>query len=297
MTNIKQTLNNVVIEGQLSEVNLEYDVFNGNDVIKGSFSVRVPIEVNGKATELDVPVRVFHSKITKAGKSNPAFNSINTIMTDLQSIAAVGEEEASFIRVTGADVRMQEYYPQGSNDLVSYPSISGSFVNPVNKNDALPKANWEMELYIHSMNEIVDGNGEGEEYLEIQGIGINYDGSAQIVPIKVYNKKIASQLQSTFSVGQTVPFSGILNFTSRQERIVEEALIGEPVVTSRTISVSEIILTGARAPLVDAYTSDQINDAVMKRKAKLEAQKQRKAAPKVAPKSAPTQEEKIDLGF
>lgn len=296
MTNIKQTLNNVVIEGQLSEVNLEYGVFNENDVIKGSFSVRVPLEIEGEVKELDVPIRVFHSKITKAGKPNPAFNSINTIMTDLQSIAAVGEEEASYIRVTGANVRMQEYYPQGSNDLVSYPSISGSFVNVVNKNDILPKANWEMELYIHSMNEIV-GEEEGEEYLEIQGIGINYDGSAQIVPVRVYNKKIASQLQSTFSVGQTVPFSGILNFTSRQEKIVEEALIGEPVVTSRTISVSEIILTGARAPLADGYTSDQINEAVMKRKAKLEAQKQRQAAPKRTPKSAPTQEDKIDLGF
>lgn len=299
MANIKQTLNNVVIEGQLAEVDLEYAEYQGNDVIRGDFKVRVVLPINGEDVELDVPVRVYHNRITRAGKENPAYNSINSLIKDYASIAAVGEEEADYIRVTGADIRMQEYYPQGGEELVSYPSVQGSFVNKVAKTDISPKANWELEVFIHGFNEIVN---ENEDYLEITGIGINYDGSAAIIPIKVNNKKIAEQMQSTFSAGQTVPMSGYLNFTSKIETVTEEAVIGEPIVKERTVRSSEIILTGAKAPIPDAYTAEEIQQAVALRNDKLAANKQKQAAKVQGQGKSNTQqtgstETTLDLGF
>jgi hypothetical protein len=61
--------NIVKIEGILSEIDLKYGTFkkNGNDVksIGGLIKVRVNTKVNGNDTELEIPVHMFASQLTK----------------------------------------------------------------------------------------------------------------------------------------------------------------------------------------------------------------------------------------
>lgn len=279
MTNfgqIRQTENVVVVEGQLSEVNLEYATDReGNENIRGDFKVRVAMTVKGEEVLLDVPVRVYHNKITKAGKTNPGYESMSRVLDSYSSIAAVGEDEADFIRVTGAQIRMQEYYAAGTDRLISYPSVQASFVNLVRKDDVSPKASWRMEVFIYKMNEHVAQDENDADYLEIIGIGIEYNGSASVYPIRIYDKNIAEQFTNQFSAGDTVPLSGYLNFTSVTETITEEVAIGEPIVKERTKNVSEIIVTGAKNPIPDAFTTQEIQQATALREKRLEQSKQR----------------------
>ena len=73
--NYRQAENIVKIEGILAETDLKYGSFmkNGEPVeyIGGSIKVLVEQEINGQASSLEIPVYMFSSKYTKAGKVNP----------------------------------------------------------------------------------------------------------------------------------------------------------------------------------------------------------------------------------
>ena len=82
---IRQSLNEVVIEGILSEKNLSLTSFNDSstgekkDAIRGDITVRVIQEIEGEEVTLDIPVNFFATKLTKKGKPSPAYSSIKEI--------------------------------------------------------------------------------------------------------------------------------------------------------------------------------------------------------------------------
>ena len=105
-----------------------------------------------------------------------------------------------------------------------------------------------------------------------------------------------------FRSGDTVKASGRLNFSSRTEVTYQEVDFGEPIKQERTISVSELILTGGSATPLEgdfAYDADEIREALAKRTAKLEADKVKKASQaKSSTKAAPAAGKGFaDLGF
>ena len=72
----RQAENKVKIEGVLAETDLKYSSFqkDGADVeaIGGSIKVLVDQQINGEDITLEVPVHMFSTKYTKAGKITPA---------------------------------------------------------------------------------------------------------------------------------------------------------------------------------------------------------------------------------
>ena len=114
---LRQAENRVRIEGILSEINLKYGSFVKNgatvDTIGGNIKVLVHQTINNVDITLEIPVYMFAPKLTNAGKSNPAFESIEKVMTEFTSIASgAGEAGADKIRITNGNIRMNEYYNQ-----------------------------------------------------------------------------------------------------------------------------------------------------------------------------------------
>ena len=76
---VKEMVNNVVVEGILSEIGLERSnyVKNGikHECIRGEVKVRVntPIEQGGEVKELEVPIRFFTRKLTNAEQKTLQF--------------------------------------------------------------------------------------------------------------------------------------------------------------------------------------------------------------------------------
>jgi hypothetical protein len=59
-------LNEVVIEGILSEVKLQEGTdTSGNPAIYGEYKIRTTNEIDGRKYPVEIPVRVYQSKITK----------------------------------------------------------------------------------------------------------------------------------------------------------------------------------------------------------------------------------------
>ena len=297
--------NSVKIEGILSEIDLEAGSYNKDgktvEKIGGSIKVRVNQMLNGIETELDIPVYMFANKLTNKGTPNPAYASIERVMNEYKSIAAVGIDAADRVRITGANIRMNEYYGQGDK-LNSYPRINASFVTKVTDMSKYnPEATFSAIFAIGGMGYETDKDGvEVADRYKIRGIMPQYGGSVDVIDFFATSPNVIDAVSSYWEQGDTVRINGKLNFTSKTEEKLIEVDFGEPRVERKTISVSELIITGgSQTPLEGdfAFDMDEIHTALEARQARLAELKAKakakegKSAPKVAPKKV------MDLGF
>ena len=298
--------NSVKIEGILSEIDLEAGSYMKDgksvDKIGGSIKVRVTQMLNGEKVELDIPVYMFANKLTNKGTANPAYASIERAMNEYKSIAAVGIDAADRIRITGAQIRMNEYYGQNGN-LNSYPRINASFVTKITDLSKYnPEATFSAIFAIGSMGYETDKDGvEIPNRYKIRGIMPQYGGSVDVIDFFATSPNVIDAVSSYWEQGDTVKINGKLNFTSKTEEKMIEVDFGEPRIERKTISVSELIITGgSQTPLEGdfAFDMDEIHNALEDRQARLAELKAKQKAKesKTAPKTT-AKKSMADLGF
>lgn len=298
---MKQAQNNVIIEGILSEINLRInDSYEKNGIrqksIAGFIKVKVVQEIEGQEVELDVPVNAFAAELKLDGGKNPSFVSLEQVLNEYKSIAAVGEEQADRIRITGARITMNEYYSVDGK-FISYPRVQGSFVRRIKPEDCNMRALWEMEMYLTHMDYRTDREGIETDTFEVKGVTVGYGGYADVVPLVTTQGNIAAGIKATYQEGDTVPFSGKLNFSTSTEIIYEEVEIGDPIEKARTITISDLVITGAKGALEEGYTPAEIKSVMQKREERLTASLTKSQATGAKGRTAPAAEGPVDLGF
>ncbi len=304
---LREAENKVKIEGILSEIDLQYGSYTKNgktiETIGGSIKVRVNQVVNGEAQVLEIPVHLFSHKLTKAGKKNPSYESIEHVMNDFTSIAACGSEEgADRIRITGGRIEMNEY-PNQQGKIVSFPRISTSFVSHAT-GEFKPEATFTLEFAVSDM--CLETDKDGVELdpakLNILAVVPKYNGEVDVVKLVATNPNVIDAIQSYWEKDCTYTANGRLLFSSKTETVYQEVDFGEPIEKTRTINVSELIITGgSQSPKSDeyAFNVNEIIEALKVRKAKLEAKKTKNTNHKT-PAPAGTTTASIsaqDLGF
>lgn len=303
---LKQAENSVKIEGILSEIDLKTGstVKDGRtvDYISGTIKVRVTQVLNGQNVELDIPVSMYANKLKNDGGANPAYASIERVMNEYVSIAAGGIDKADRVRITNGNIRMNEYYGQTGN-LNSYPRINASFVTKLTDlTKFTPEASFSAVFVIGSMSYDTDKDGvEIENRYKIRGIMPQYGGSVDVVDFYATSPNVINAVSSYWNQGDTVKINGKLNFTSAVEEKLVEVDFGEPRMERRTVTVSELIITGGSQTPLDgdfAYDADEIQAALAERQnrlAKLKEKSKEKAG--TAKKAAPAKKGFADLGF
>ena len=302
---LKQAENSVKIEGILSEIDLKTGstVKNGKTIeyIGGSIKVRVTQVLNGKNVDLDIPVFMFSNKLKNDGNPNPAYASIERVMNEYVSIAAGGIDAADRVRITNANIRMNEYYGQGGQ-LNSYPRINASFVTKVTDLSKFnPEATFSTVFMIAAMGYETDKDGvQKENRFKIRGILPQYGGKVDVVDFYATTPSVISAVSSYWSEKDTVKVNGKLNFTSVVEEKMVEVDFGEPRMERRTVSVSELIITGGTQTPLDgdfAFDEDEINDALKARQAYLAELKEKAKDKEPKKAAAPAKKGFSDLGF
>lgn len=279
---LRQAENKVKIEGILSEIDLKTGSFmkNGSkvDSIGGTIKVKVEQKIGDKEYTLEIPVHMFASKLTNAGKPNPAYESISRIMNEYTSIAAAGGEDgADRIRITSGQIQMNEYYGQ-NGQLISFPRINSSFVTKVKKEEFSPEAIFVTDFYVASKEDEVDANDTATGRIKIRGVLPQYGGRVDVVDFYGMPGTVKDSISKYWNEGDTVKAQGRLNFSSKTEKIVREVDFGEPQVDIRTINVSELIITGGNQTPVDgefAFDPDEIEKGLIERRERLDSQKER----------------------
>ena len=302
---LRQAENRVRIEGILSEINLEYKSYVKNgatvEAIGGDIKVLVHQTINGENVTLEIPVYMFSPKLTNAGKPNPAFESIEKVMTEYTSIASgAGEAGADKIRITGGTIRMNEYY-NAQGQLVSFPRISTSFVQKAT-GEFRPEASWSLEFAISSMDFVTDEDGVELEpkKLRIKVIVPQYGGKIDTMELFATNPKVIDAITAYWENQKTYSAKGRLNFTSTTREIIEEMDFGEPEVRIQTVSVSELIVTkGTQSPMEDdmAFAPAELAQALKEHKAYLETLKDKTSQKPHATPAPTSSNQDFDLGF
>ena len=310
----RQAENKVKIEGILAETDLKYGSFERNgqtvETISGMIKVLVEQEINGTPVSMEVPVYMFTTKMTRAGKLNPAYESIEKVMKEYVSIAACGsKEQADKVRINSATIRMNEFIGQG-NKLVSYPRVNASFVSRA-IGDFKPEATFTLEFVVSSMSRAVDDEGIELDppKLNLQVIVPQYTApdatvmNIDNIPLVATSTNVINAVEGYWEPDYCYKASSRLNFSSRTEEVIEEVDFGEAQKTTRTTNISELIVTGgSQAPLDGEYAweLDDIKAAVAAHKQHLEDIKNGKTgtARKVPAREAASPSKKeLDLGF
>lgn len=275
---LTQAENIVKIEGLLSEIDLNYGSYTKDgkpvETISGIIKVKVAQDINHQAHVCEIPVHMFAGKYTNAGKLNPAYESIEKIMKEYVSIAASDESKADAIRITQGKIVMNEYYRD--EKLVSFPRIQASFVTRIKRTEMKPTATFSVNFVIGSKSFETDKDGVETGRYRVQGILPQYGGKVDVVPFFVVSEAAIESISSYWESYDTVSAVGKLNFSSTTEDYSVPVDFGEPEVRTRTINISEFIITGGAQEPLDgerAYGKDDIDAALADRKQKLEASK------------------------
>ena len=302
---LKQAENRVKVEGILSEIDLASKPFmkNGKEVeaMGGSITVKVIQKISGKEKELMIPVYMFAAKLTNAGKPNPAYDSIKTVKETFNSIASTGDEDkADRVRITGATIRMNEYYAADGH-LISFPRVHASFVTKVPKAECKPEATFALQFAVANAAD-EEKNGEPTGRYKITALLPQYGGKVDVVPLFAESEGVISAVSTYWGVGDTVKANGRLDFSSTTEVTYEEVDFGEPIERVRTINRSDLIITGGSQEPFEgefAFAKADLDEALAERKARLEAQKDKDMS-RTASKQTPPQKSSsgfMDLGF
>jgi len=302
---LRQAENRVRIEGILSEINLKYGSFvkNGRtvDSIGGFIKVLVHQTINNEDHVMEIPVYMFAPKLTNKGTINPAYESIESVMTEYTSIASgAGEAGADKIRITSAQVRTNEYY-NALGKLVSFPRVSTSFVTKAT-GDFRPEASWSLEFAVSSMDFVTDSDGVEVEpkKLRIKVLVPQYGGKVDTMELFATNPKVIDAITTYWENQKTYSAKGRLNFTSTTKEIIEECDFGEPETRIQTMSVSELIVTrGTQAAMEDdmAFAPADLAEALKEHKAYLESQKEKTNRKTKATPAPDSSKPEFDLGF
>lgn len=300
---LRQATNEIKIEGYLSEVDLKYGSYvkNGETIetVGGSIKVLVEQQINGQDVALEVPVYMFSGKYTKNNTINPAYESIEKVMKEFTSIAAAGSKEgADKVRITKAQLRMNEFFNQ-NKELVSTPRVNASFVSKV-VGEFKPQATFVLEFMVSDVHRVVDKDGVELDpaKVEVTAIVPQYGGKVDVCKLYATNPNVINAVEQFWETGESYRANGRLNFSSTTQIVEEEVGFGEAVERVKTTHVSEFVVTGgSQEPLEGdfAFSVDEIKEAMAERKTRLEALKD-KSATRQAP--APTSSKgKLDLGF
>lgn len=291
---LKQTQNNIYIEGILSEIDLKEDSYEKEvpgqgkvtkEYLAGKIIVRVAQE---DGTDAEIPVHVFATKIDSKGKKNKAYESIEKLL-HMTSIASGGEELADRVKISGATLKENAFHtPDGV--LVSQPRIEASFINRINKNDCHPKAIFDNMVIIGGISDIEKNDVPTGEKL-IRALLVQYGGKVDIVNFVVKKPDAVAYIENNWSKGDAVIIKGVINFTTTTQNVAVEVEFGEAPDISRTTSVRELVITaGSASPVDNIYEVEELNAGIAERNSRLEADKQSKSA-------TPANKQKVNLGF
>ncbi len=283
-TMLREADNKVFIEGVVSEINFEVKEVQGKEAITGEIVVQTG--ENSVHT-----VDVFSYRLKKDGTENSVFKGLSTIMNEYKSIAKYGKEEADKVRISGAKLVVNDYYnPAG--ELKSIVKMNTNFVNRLKAGeDFNPKAEFEVELFIHKINDEIDKkNGDLTGRKIISGLIPIYDGKVVPMEFIVADKELVTAVDSMYDIGQTIKVYGDLINTVVTTTKTTAVAIGKPKETTSTLTTREMIFTGGSEPYAEdsatVFNLETIKNAMAVRAEYLEELKSKKSNSNIGGKTA-----------
>lgn len=282
-------LNNVnteIIEGRIYDQNLSIKTVQnqqsenyGKEFIQGSIDVATD--------EAGLNVLTVHytyiTEITKNGKADSRFSILKKIMEEDKTWLKVGKDGATKVRLTPS-AALNDFYPQGGDQLVSQPRNEGGFINVVSEltSDEAKRRKFTFDVVITGAT-LVDATENSDEYVKLNAAIFNFKNAILPFPLVAKDSDAMNYFMNLEASPKDPVFTQvwgeIVNTTIKVEKVVESAF-GTPSVDVSERSRKEWVITGAKPePYVfgieSTITMEDLGKAVADRNVYLEEIKTR----------------------
>lgn len=277
---MKPSTNEAVIEGYLSE-KITRDFEDG--AIAGELVIEVPLSVDGGEVSSLIPVSFYTKPVTNAGKPNPAYKGIKTIIDDAVALHDVDGDysKATRIRLRNGTLGENMFFSQDDR-FVTFARVRGNFFDRVRDGDFNPKAQFKVKMIIAEIKpEEITQEGDTFETGRLIVVGqiVQYNGKIDEIKFLVENQKHIDFITKNWNVDDTVNAQGLIKFVSKEVEVSsgEEDGFGEPMITTETRRVREFIITNGSSGAVEGYEEKEIFDARKERKVRIAEIKEEQA--------------------
>ena len=250
----------------------------GKPFIQGSISV-----ATDDAGLNVIPVHyTYVTEMTKNNKPNITYSNLKKVMEG-KTWVNDGPEQAMKVRLVPS-IALNDFYPNGGDELVSQVRNEGGFVNIINDlgEDNEKRREFKLDVVINGV-EFVEN--DEEDYVKVRCAAFNFRND--LLPLTLVAKESASAgsvnyfMNLDFDDGPvyTNVWGEIVNTTVKIEKTIESAF-GTPTVDVSERSQREYVITGARPePYVfddaETMTVKELEEAIAKRNIYLEEVKTR----------------------
>ena len=294
-----QASNKLTLQGKLLDVNMgSGKLSDGRPYERATVTIRVTQTYGGKTETSEIPVGMFATQYTSKGDINPAWKSLQDLKM-MKSVQSHGAAEADTVRLTGATLQENNFVSRNNGQLINGWQIRGSFINRASVPDA---ATFATEVYIMSMEDEVDREGETTGRMVLKGGIVQYGGKLDVVKFVVENPDTIDYISRHWEVNKTLTVKGYIRVTSIEVKpSAESSGWGEDIPEGPTTQyIRELVITkGDDEPKEDdfAYDPTEIKKAFNERKAyieQLQIDARKKANGAAAPVSGAAASKKYD---
>lgn len=287
---MRKNINTANIEGYVFQHNLEERTVENQDSANfGKSYIRGSIDVATDDDLLNV-VSVNYTYVTeqtKAGGTNRSYTALKKLIDTPSTVAEVGKEHATIVRLTPS-LALNDFYPQGGDELVSQMRNEGGFVTILSGANQLvdekARNTFKIDILINGVQQI-EGDAERgtKDCVKIHGLAFNFRNEA--LPVDVYAESEAAMNwflglnASGSNPVYTQVWGRIVSTTVKVEKTTESAF-GEAAVETVNRTVRRWVVTGASTEgydfgSEDVATAEEIKKALADREVKLADVKQR----------------------
>lgn len=273
---VGKLLDAVINEGKLQD---------GRKYKRANLTIRVTQTYGGREETSEIPVSMFAAQYTQQNKPNPGYAQIEDL-AEMKTAQVVGIDNADTVRISGANLRENNFISRNSGQLIHGWQLNTSFINAGGTSDV---ASFVIDVYIMDMKPETYREGEETGRLLIKGGIVQYQGKLDVVDFIVENPDTADYIERNWNIDDTVEVRGRIRVTAIEDKPkANESSWGEDVPETSTRTVRELIITkGSDEPYEEefAYDKTDIKKAFNVRKAMIE-QLQIDANKGSAPKAA-----------
>lgn len=280
---MRQNVNQEQIEGRIYQHDLKEKVTGDRSKHPGTKFISGTMDI--ATTEDDMNVLTVHytyvTEMTSKGKPNQTYANLKRIIDEGKTIVADGHDAAWKVRTTPS-LTLNDFYPQGQDQLVSQMRNEGGFVSIVNdlNPEGVDRNKFTVDALITQVNRVEDNDGD---YAQIRCAVFNFRNDILPVTLIMRNEDGIRYFEE-LGVSQSEPiytkvWGKIVNRTQLIQNETESAF-GEAAVDTRQRRIREWVITGAqREPYSfgdgGLMTVEDIQKALQNRETMLAEVKQR----------------------
>ena len=252
---MRRNINQENVEGLLYEQNLEIKTVQnqqsanfGKEFIRGTVSVAT----DNDCLNVITVNYTYVTPTTKSGGVNNTFNNLKHIMENGKTVTADGAAAATKVKLNPS-IALNDFYPQGSDELVSQQRSEGGFVSIISNLNIDEKARKKFTADI-VINQVIRVEADPEknidkDYLKVKGVIFDFRNA--VLPIEfIVRREDAMQyfegLEASNANKIYTQVSGEINSTTVVVTKTIESAFGGPQVETSERHAKEWEITWAK---------------------------------------------------